>query len=69
MVAQPYSGSHASMTAEEKRDIGLQENLVRLCFGLEHPDDLKADILAAFASVDDPARQEGSALATQPAEK
>jgi cystathionine gamma-lyase/cystathionine gamma-lyase/homocysteine desulfhydrase len=68
MVAQPYSGSHASMTAEEKRDMGLQENLVRLCFGLEHPDDLKADILAAFASVDDPARQEGSAIATQPAE-
>jgi len=52
MVAQPYSGSHASMTAEEKRDMGLRENLVRLCFGLEHPEDLKRDILAAFATLE-----------------
>lgn len=52
MVAQPYTGSHASMTAEEKQGIGLRENLIRLCFGLEHPDDLKRDILAAFGSID-----------------
>lgn len=52
MVAQPYSGSHASLTTNEKRDMGLQENLVRLCFGLEHPEDLKRDILAAFATLE-----------------
>jgi cystathionine gamma-lyase / homocysteine desulfhydrase len=48
MVAQPYSGSHASMTCEEKEQIGLGENLVRLCFGLENPDDLKNDLTNAF---------------------
>jgi cystathionine gamma-lyase/homocysteine desulfhydrase len=48
MVAQPYSGSHASMTCEEKAQIGLGENLVRLCFGLENPNDLKNDLTNAF---------------------
>ena len=48
MVAQPWSGSHASMTEEEKKQINLSENLVRLSFGLENPDDLKKDLLGAF---------------------
>lgn len=52
MVAQPYTGSHASMTPEEKAEIGLGENLVRLCFGLEHIDDLKEDLGAAFKAID-----------------
>jgi cystathionine gamma-lyase / homocysteine desulfhydrase len=51
-VAQPYSGSHASMTAEEKAAIGLGEDLVRLCFGLEDPDDLQADLRHAFEYVE-----------------
>lgn len=50
MVAQPYTGSHASMTAEEKQMMGLGKNLVRLCFGLEDIDDLKADVATAFSS-------------------
>src|SRR4029450_6049905 len=41
MVAQPYTGSHASMTAAEKKEMGLDEGLVRLSLGLEDPDDLK----------------------------
>jgi cystathionine beta-lyase/cystathionine gamma-synthase len=52
MVAQPYTGSHASMTPEEKREMGLDKNLVRLCFGLEDPDDLKDDLNFAFKSID-----------------
>jgi cystathionine gamma-lyase / homocysteine desulfhydrase len=48
MVAQPWSGSHASMTDEEKRGINLAENLVRLSFGLENPEDLKNDLMSAF---------------------
>src|SRR6266496_1135705 len=34
MVAQPYTGSHASMTSEEKEEMGLGEGLVRLSLGL-----------------------------------
>jgi cystathionine beta-lyase/cystathionine gamma-synthase len=51
MVAQPYTGSHASMSPEEKQDIGLGENLVRLCFGLEDIDDLKEDLKSAFKAI------------------
>lgn len=51
-VAQPYTGSHASMTADEKAAIGLGEDLVRLCFGLEDPDDLLADVQQALRRID-----------------
>lgn len=48
MIAQPWSGSHASMTDEEKRQINIGENLVRLSFGLKNIEDLKNDLLNAF---------------------
>ena len=51
MVAQPYSGSHASMSEEEKAAIGLTPALVRLCFGLEDVEDLRADLCAALDSL------------------
>ena len=44
MIAQPFSGSHASMEDDEKREMGLDESLVRLSFGLEDVNDLKADL-------------------------
>lgn len=53
IVAQPWSGSHASMTEKEKRGINLNENLVRLSFGLENPEDLKNDLLNAFQNLQD----------------
>lgn len=52
MVAQPYTGSHASMSDQEKAAIGLSHNLVRLCFGLEDPEDLAADLVSALRSID-----------------
>lgn len=52
MVAQPYTGSHASMSPEEKKDMGLSKGLVRLCFGLEKPEDLEKDLLQAFKIID-----------------
>ena len=48
MVAQPWSGSHASLSTEEKLGMDLNEGLVRLCFGLEDPEDLMADLDQAF---------------------
>jgi len=51
MVAQPFSGSHASMTEDEKASMGLGRGLVRLCFGLEDVEDLKNDISGAFGSL------------------
>ena len=50
MVAQPFSGSHASMSNDEKYAMGITTSLVRLCFGLEDENDLKNDLLAAIKS-------------------
>jgi cystathionine beta-lyase/cystathionine gamma-synthase len=52
MVAQPYTGSHASMAPEEKAAIGLGPGLVRLCFGLEDPKDLVEDLQSSLAKID-----------------
>lgn len=48
MIAQPYSGSHASMSETEKKAMGIGKNLVRLCFGLEDIKDIKQDINQAL---------------------
>lgn len=47
-VAQPFSGSHLSLSAEEKDRMKITPRLIRLCFGFESPDDLKRDLGAAF---------------------
>jgi cystathionine gamma-lyase / homocysteine desulfhydrase len=52
MIAQPYSGSHASMTDSEKEQMGLSRNLVRLCFGLEDAGDLQRDLQQALVLLD-----------------
>jgi len=44
MIAQPYTGSHASMDDAEKEAMGLNRGLIRFCFGLERPEDLMADL-------------------------
>lgn len=48
MIAQPYTGSHASLSEDEKAAMGISPNLLRLCFGLENQEDLLADFLSAF---------------------
>ncbi|WP_460421403.1 trans-sulfuration enzyme family protein [Pseudomonas sp. ZL2] len=57
MVAQPFSGSHASMTDEEKALMGIGQGLVRLCFGLEALEDLQDDLLQAFQTAEQATRQ------------
>ena len=54
MIAQPFSGSHASMCKSEKEEMGLDENLVRLSFGLEDINDLRADLDLAFDNISVP---------------
>lgn len=51
MVAQPFSGSHASLEECEKHDMELTPKTVRLSFGMEDPDDLIADLTNAFESI------------------
>ena len=53
MVAQPYSGSHASLTDAEKEAMGLSKSIIRLSFGLEFVDDLKYDLSFALLALAD----------------
>jgi cystathionine beta-lyase/cystathionine gamma-synthase len=48
MINHSYSMSHNSLSHEQKISLGISENLVRLSVGLEHVDDLIADLNAGF---------------------
>src|SRR5207245_187196 len=52
MVARPWTGSHASLTEEEKTQMGIGRGLVRLCFGMEEVEDLKRDLRQALESLE-----------------
>lgn len=49
LVAYPDTMSHASMSVEARRAAGISERTVRLSVGIEHGDDLLADIKQALA--------------------
>jgi len=50
LVETPPSMTHASIPAEVRRAAGLADGLVRLSVGIEHVDDLLADIAQALAA-------------------
>jgi len=43
-ITHPASTTHSRVTAEARAAAGIQDNLVRIAVGLEHVDDLKADL-------------------------
>ena len=49
LVCYPPRMTHASFPPEERRRRGINDNLVRLSVGIEHTDDLKADLRNALA--------------------
>jgi cystathionine gamma-synthase len=49
LVAHPATMTHAAMTGEDQQAAGIAGNLLRLSIGIEHPDDLVADLQRAFA--------------------
>ncbi|MEF3076440.1 aminotransferase class I/II-fold pyridoxal phosphate-dependent enzyme [Methylobacter sp. Wu1] len=49
MITHPASTTHGKYSKEEKINNGITDNLVRLCVGLEEPDDIIADIKQALA--------------------
>jgi cystathionine beta-lyase/cystathionine gamma-synthase len=40
--------THAAIPAEERREVGLTDGLVRASVGLEHVEDLRADLESAI---------------------
>jgi cystathionine beta-lyase len=47
-ICAPAETSHAKLSAEERRRIGIGEGLFRLSVGIEHVEDLVADLEQAL---------------------
>jgi cystathionine gamma-synthase len=48
LIAHPATMTHASMDETARATAGIEESLLRLSVGIEHPDDLVADLAAAL---------------------
>lgn len=48
IITHPASTTHSKLTEEERLESGITPGLVRISVGLEHPDDIKADLLQAL---------------------
>lgn len=48
LIAHPATMTHAAMSPEARRAAGIGDNLLRVSVGLEHPDDLIADLELAL---------------------
>jgi len=51
LVSIPVLTSHAMISAEGRRKMGVTEQMIRLSVGIENADDLIADIEQALAAV------------------
>jgi len=51
LVIHPATTTHSQLTAEEQEATGVTPGLVRLAVGIEHIDDILADLEAGFAAV------------------
>ena len=51
LIAHPATMTHAAMTPEARRAAGIGDGLLRLSVGIEHADDLIADLQAALDRV------------------
>jgi cystathionine beta-lyase/cystathionine gamma-synthase len=57
LVCIPVLTSHAMVSAEHRAKMGVTEQLIRLSVGIEHADDLIADLEQALAAVGSPREQ------------
>jgi len=51
LAVHPATTTHQRFTPEARADMGIGDGLVRLSVGLEHPGDLRADLIRALAAV------------------
>jgi O-succinylhomoserine sulfhydrylase len=50
-ITHPSSTTHGRLTEEQRSQAGISQGLVRVAVGLEHLDDLKADLLRGLQSL------------------
>jgi len=51
LAQHPASMTHADVSPEDRKHQGIGENMIRISVGVEHPDDLIADLQQAFDAV------------------
>lgn len=51
LIIQPSATTHQQLSEKEQTAAGVQPNLLRLSVGIEHIDDIKNDLIDAFAAV------------------
>jgi cystathionine gamma-lyase len=49
LIEHPAIMTHASVPAEQRKELGISDSLVRLSVGIEHTDDLQQDLEQALA--------------------
>ena len=50
LIEHPAIMTHASIPAENRKELGIHDNLVRVSVGIEDINDLKADLNQALAT-------------------
>src|SRR5690242_1248725 len=51
LAIHPASTTHSQLSAEDRQRTGVTDNYVRLAVGIEHIEDILADLTHAFAAV------------------
>ena len=51
LAEHPATMTHSDVDPEERIEMGITEKMVRLSIGVEHPEDLLADLAQALAAV------------------
>lgn len=51
IITHPASSTHSRLTEQQRLDVGITEGLIRISVGLEHIDDIIADLEKAFNHV------------------
>lgn len=54
LIIQPSATTHQQLNEQEQKTAGVTPNLLRISVGIEHIDDIKADLEQAFAKVELP---------------
>lgn len=54
LIIHPATTTHEQLSAAEQKSAGVEAGVLRLSVGIEHVDDIKADILQAFGKINVP---------------
>ena len=50
VILYPAMSSHRDLDPQQRRELGISDDLLRLSVGIEHPDDVLADLSGAIDS-------------------